>query len=77
MSLPGTIKCRVIRAYGFYSVGFEFWPSTMLRGELIRRGFIEPVESDVAPGPTAMVRPLPEVPMKRKRGRPRKHPVEA
>lgn len=47
--------CRVILAYGQYSVGAIIRPSGMLRDELLRRGFIKIIKPEDVAAPKAAV----------------------
>jgi len=66
---------RIIKAYSLYSVGQIITPPGMLRSQLMKLGFIEPVESEQLEVESAMM-PEPHTAMmpkpKRGRGRPRK-----
>lgn len=69
------VSIRLLKPWRRFKKGHIFSPYGMLRSDLIRRGFAEVVELE-----TAVVGPdecaaLHVEPPKRKRGRPRKHPL--
>jgi hypothetical protein len=64
-------RFKIVRAYGYYSVGQIIEPTGMLRDGLIAGGYIEPVreqrETTIAPTHQTAVAPQPQV--KARRGR--------
>lgn len=66
-------RCRVKIAFGQYRVGDEISPGAMLRNDLLRRGWIEIVETNGAEEVIAVgTAAVSEEPPIKKRGRPRR-----
>lgn len=63
-------KFRIVRAYGFYSVGDIIEPTGMQRDALLNGGFIEPVKANQETAAAPETRDA-GAPQPKKRGRPR------